>query len=214
MAAAPRCPRCGGSVRAPGLWSSTWTCVEHGSVAPLHPPVPASGEALRMVAARAQVPLWLPWPLPSSWLVTGVQHAGDDAGGAVATVVACTGPHPLRLPGESHAAELLLVAEQPGVGLGARLAGLDDIDPGGTVASGPPHARLEALGHPCPLWSVPVPQDVAAYVGEAAGIWLWALLWPQRAGALLLEDLTLVDVRDPGHLLDVPVGALSPRLAG
>lgn len=182
-------------------------------MAPLYPPIPASADAVRHVARRAQVPVWLPWPLPTAWLVTGLRHAGDDAHGPVATVLACSGPNPLpTLPRSGHAADLLLVAEQPGVGLGARLAGLDHVDPGATVVTGPPHAKVHASGHPLPLWNVPVRPDLAAYVGEAAGVWLWALLWPHSAGALLLEDLSLVDARDPGHPLDPPVGALTPRL--
>ena len=30
----PTCPRCGGQLRAPGLWSSAWTCARHGTVHP------------------------------------------------------------------------------------------------------------------------------------------------------------------------------------
>jgi hypothetical protein len=52
----------------------------------------------------------------------------------------------------------------------------------------------------------------AAYVGEAAGVWLWALLWPVHAAAVLLEPFELIDARDPGLELNLPFGALSPRL--
>lgn len=213
MPGSPTCPRCDAVVRPPGLWSSDWTCPLHGAVAPLHPaPVP-SVEGLRKIAGQARVPVWLPWPLPSAWLVTGLRHAGDERSGPVATVLACSGPHPLRT-GETSpaAADLLLVAEQPGTGLGAHLAGLQDVDPGEAVSTGAPAAKVHARGHPTPLWHVPTPADSAAYVGEACGVWLWALLWPDSAGALLLEDLSLVDARESGPALDPPVGALSPRL--
>jgi hypothetical protein len=46
------------------------------------------------------------------------------------------------------------------------------------------------------------------------GLWLWAVLWPESAGFLLIDEFVLTDVRDAGHDIDVPFGALSPRLAG
>ena len=54
-------------------------------------PAPGDGR-LRASAAparpRSQVPVWLPWPLPLGWLVSGLQHAGDEHTGPVATVLA------------------------------------------------------------------------------------------------------------------------------
>ena len=38
--------------------------------------------------------------------------------------------------------------------------------------------------------------DVAAFVGEAKGLWLWALVWPASAGVLMYDSLTLLDLRD------------------
>ena len=64
-----------------------------------------------------------------------------------------------------------------------------------------------------PLWLVrDVPDDRCAYVGEALGHWLWIVLWPAPAGVLLMEHIALVDLGDPGLLLDFPVGVLSERL--
>lgn len=180
----------------------------HGPVAPLQPVVRPSSEVVLHVAARARVPQWLPWPLPTSWLVAGVAHAGDQRSGPRATALACTGPAPLGGPGE-----MLLVAEEPGVGLGARYAGIDGPDPGDIGDGRAPQAKVEASGHPTPLWLVPdSPDDRAVYVGEADGCWLWVVLWPASAGVLLVEDLRLVDLRDPGHPLDLPVGVLCDRL--
>jgi len=206
------CPRCSAQTRPPGLWSDGWTCPVHGRVSPLRPPVVGSDDVLRQVGATSGVPLWMPWPLPAGWLVSGVRTAGDDHSGTVATVLACSGPNPLPFGGVvDRQADLLLVAESPGVGLGAHLAGLNDVDPGAAVGVGSPHLKLTADGHDTPLWTLPV-DGLVAYVGEASGVWLWALVWPQSAGAVLLETFELVDLRDPGHLLDVPYGALSPRL--
>ena len=108
---------------------------------------------------------------------------------------------------------LLLVAEEPGVGLGARYAGLEDLDPGLTVA-GQPDAKVEAAGHPTALWRSRSADDRAAFVGEAMGVWLWAVLWPPAAELVLLEHVELHDVRHDAHAaLDLPVGAPTTRLA-
>lgn len=207
------CPRCGVVVRPPGIWSDTWTCPDHGGVAPLHPPTLATPEALAQTGHRSQVALWVPWPLPPGWLISGVRVAGDDHSGPVAVVMACSGPNPLAGGvTEPRSADLLLVAEQPGVGLGAHLAGLPDVDPGASVGVGAPHLKLVAAGQHTPLWAVGA-AGPAAYVGEAAGDWLWVLVWPQSAAAVLLEQFALRDLRDLGLLPELPPsGALSPRL--
>lgn len=214
------CPRCDAEVRGPGMWSDSWTCPEHGAVAPLHPGLVPSDEVLRQVAGRSQVPLWLPWPLPAGWLVSGVRYAGDEHTGPVATVLALSGPNPILLDtDDALAADLLVVAEQPGVGLASRLAGLDWIDPGGAIASATPATKIVAAGHETPMWSVTTERSdridldpVAAYVGEALGVWLWALTWPRAGAAVFMDGVELLDLRDPEHGYPVPFGALSPRL--
>jgi hypothetical protein len=172
----------------------------------------ASDEALRQLGQRSRVPVWLPWPLPLGWLVSGLQLAGDEHTGPVATVLACSGPNPLTVDVDDLSADMLLVAEQPGVGLGAHLAGLDGLDPGDRVATGAPNVKLVAAGHDTPLWALDV-DGAAAFVGEAAGVWLWAIAWPGTAAAVMLEQFELRDASDPGNLLELPYGALSPRLA-
>jgi hypothetical protein len=111
---------------------------------------------------------------------------------------------------------MLVVAEQPGVGLATRLAGVGDVDPGpaltAAMSASSPHASVDAEGHAVPLWSLEGATDRAAYVGEAASVWLWLVVLPAAAGALALDGLRLVDLRDPGHPLDVPAGALTPLL--
>ena len=177
---------------------------------PLQPVARPGSEGLDHVRFQARVPVWLPWPLPTAWLVTGFAHAGDDRSGAVATVVGCSGPAPLGGP-----ADLILVAESPGVGLGARLAGLPGPDPGVGFDDGPPHAKLDAAGHPTPLWSIDTGVaglDNAVYVGEAKGAWIWVILWPSAAGVLLVENLGLDDLVERAESIDVPYGALMPRL--
>lgn len=226
---------------------STWRCPQCGPVSPLHvaehigPEIVAStverittnvstDQAEFRVRGRADhdrvepttspVPLWCPWPLPSAWTMTGVGWAGDDHGGVRATAVACSGPAPLG----GGPADLVLVAEEPGVGLGARLAGTRGIDPGpgltdALTEAGPGHAeritpaKIMAGGHPTPLWPVKSPTDRSAYAGEARGIWLYAIAWPASAGHLLAEDVVLHDLAEwtPPELV---YGAPSPYLHG
>ncbi len=209
MKVGPHCPRCGSGLQSPGLWSSSWQCERHGPVHPLQHAGPPSIEALQHITATSAVPVWLPWPLPKGWLMTGACHAGDERTGARATVVACSGPSPL-----GGVADVLLVAEEPGVGLGAWLAGAEVLEPGNEIVGAlAPHAKLHAAGHPTAMWTMPGASDRAVYVGEALGCWLWIVLWPESAGFLLIDDFVLTDMRDAGHDLDLPFGALSPRLA-
>ncbi|WP_328319485.1 DUF6758 family protein [Streptomyces sp. NBC_00388] len=209
MRGEPSCPKCGGRVRAPGLFADAWQCDAHGVVHPLQPATPPGVEALEVVAHRARVPVWMPWPLPIGWLFTGVVSAGDERSGGRATAVACSGPGPLEGPGE-----LLLVAEELGVGLGARYAGVEGPDPASYIDVGkPPQAKVLAAGRPTPLWRVESPDDRAVFAGEACGLWLWAILWPEQSGLLMYDELVLTDLREVGAEVELlPCGALSPRL--
>ncbi|MBL7501374.1 DUF6758 family protein [Frankia nepalensis] len=189
MTSASACPRCLGRLRPPDLWSDQWRCDEHGDVSPWHEATVAPEEALRALAGTATVPVWVPSPMPVHWYVGGVGWAGDDRAGARSSALATAGPSPVGGP-----ADMLLVAEAPGTGLGSRLAGLPGPDPEQLDAL--PEAKVEAAGHPTALWPVASPPDRAAFVGEAGGVWLWLLLWPADAALLLLEHLVLEDLRD------------------
>jgi hypothetical protein len=194
-------------LRAPGLWSSAWECPRHGGVHPYTVLSHLGPDAVQHVVDRAGVPLWLPEGLPHGWLCCGIGYAGDERTGARATVTGMAGPNPL-----GGGAELLIVAEEPGVGLGARHAGLSEPDPGAGFDAGPPHAKVFAASHPTALWSVPGADDRAVFVGEAKGQWLWAVVWPASAGVLMYEEVTLSDARDRTTLLDLEFGTPSPRL--
>lgn len=194
-------------MRPPDAWSSAWLCDSHGQVYPWQPFDSPSQGSLRKLQGAARVPIWLPWPLPDRWLVTGYARAGHVGTGAVACAVACSGPAPLGGP-----ADMVILAEELGVGAGARYAGLSGSDPGSGFDAGPPHAKVHAYGHPLPLWSVDAGPDRAVFAGEALGCWLWIVLWPVEAAILLLEPLILADLRETRQALDIPYGALSPRL--
>lgn len=197
---------------------SDWRCDACGPVFPLHVPPSVNLEILENVVARAAaapvpVPVWCPWPLPSGWTVTGVGWAGDERSGIRATVLACSGPAPVS----GGPADILLVAEEPGVGLGNRFAGLPGPDAGELLSSAMEdtgaHAKVKAAGWPVPLWSVGDVEDRSAYVGEAKGLWLYAVSWPADAGYLFAEDVILHDLTEwlPPELV---FGAPSPYLHG
>ncbi len=206
----PSCPRCGRRVRPPSLWTSAWQCAAHGPVAPLQPIRQPGETPLDLLLDAAQVPVWLPWPLPVGWVVTGFAHAGDERSGALGIAVALSGPAPLGGVGE-----MVLVAEDPGIGLGARLAGLLGPDPGAGFDKGPPELRVRHDGHDIPMWSVDTGGErTAVYAGEAYASWVWLVLSPADAGVLTCELSGLRDLRDrvDGVSLPPPFGAPSPFL--
>ena len=172
---------------------------------PLHVLPTASREAIEHVRAIAEVPFWIPSPLLPGWMITGVAYAGDDRSRARATALACSGPAPL-----GSVADMLLVAEEPGVGLGAGYAELP-VPTAAPDLSGPPVAKVHAANHPTALWSVPGPDDCCVVAGEAKGMWLWAILWPASAGYVLYEHVVLHDLTE-GVPPGLVVGAPSPYL--
>src|SRR5712672_1649345 len=176
MMKAPICPRCQGELSEPSAWHSAWQCARHGAVQPLRPAHVPSAEGLQALLKAAAVPVWLPWPIPLGWLVTGFTGAGDERSGTRGCVVALSGPSPVGGLGE-----MLVVSEEPGLGLGAGLAG-------------PAHALVQFGLHEFPLWSVESP-GAAVFLGEVLASWLWIMLWPDTAGTLLLETLSLRDLR-------------------
>lgn len=202
------CPRCDSTVREPSLWSSAYHCEQHGEVHPLRSALSPSPDGLDGVLRGTRVPVWLPWPLPQGWLVTGFAIAGDERTGTRGCSVALSGPNPIGGP-----AEMMLISEEPGVGLGARFAGLCGPDPGAQFASGQSSAVVRFGNHEFPLWHVDAPER-AAFAGEVSGNWLWIVLWPDTAGMLMVEPMEIRDLRDPGQELDLPFGAPSPQLPG
>ena len=95
-----------------------------------------SSEGLQAALRGAAVPMWLPWPLPAGWLVTGFATAGDERSGTRGGAVALSGPNPVGGPGE-----MLLISEELGVGMGARFAGLAGPDPGADFAARAPQMQ-------------------------------------------------------------------------
>jgi hypothetical protein len=201
----PVCPRCGAPLLAPTVMHERYECPRHGSVGPLHPPLLPGPEALTTLAADSDVPFWLPWPLPASWLFAGLQLVGGGREPIEAVTVGFTGHGMSEGP-----SDLVIVAEKPGTGLGARWAGALEPDPDLTTTR-PSTTKAKVGGWQTPLWSLDAPGR-AAFVGQAAGCWLWLVTWPDTAWPVLDEHLQLVDLRDTPTISDVPTGALLPRL--
>lgn len=175
---------------APGAYDSAWRCGEHGQTLPLSIFERVDGAAINHIRDNAEVPLWLPDPMPAGWLLCGLAAVGDSRSRLRATVAACRGPAPLGGHGE-----WLIIAEEPGIGLGAGYTG-GSLSPSPQGDDSPPAAKIGVRGHPMPLWTVPGTRaDRSAYVGEAAGVWFWLVSFPADAGYAVLEDLLVTDVR-------------------
>ena len=201
------CPRCGSELRAPTAWSSAWRCDLHGEIHPLAPARLPTEDGLQALVRHAQVPVWLPWPLPTGWLVSGFTGAGDERTGTRGSALALSGPNPLGGP-----AEMLIIAEEPGMGLGAGLAGLPGPDPGDGFPARQPNATVKVGNHDAPLWLVES-DGQAVFVGEVAANWLWLVLWPDTAGDPARRAAAAArPARLPTQELDVPFGAPVARL--
>lgn len=201
------CPRCGHVLVPPSVWSSEWQCPAHGDVPPVHRAPEPSADWLRHVCASSRVPVWVPWPLPEGWVISAVAPVGDDVRGVVAVASVLTGPSPLGGP-----AEMLIVAEEPGVGFATGVLRLDATEPGSAVHRSP-YTHVEVDDHPVPLWLVPDEKDDAVVVGERDMVWLWVAVRPASAGAILVDSLSFADARSLGEGVRVlPYGARSTWL--
>lgn len=209
MRVAPSCPRCGRALNVPRQ-SGDWRCEIHGAVLPLQLLPTADRAAVDLVRRTADVPLWVTVPLPARWTLAGLGWAGGTGTGVRATALAMRGPAPLG--GE---AEVVVVAEEPGVGLGSAYAGSPDGAAASLDLSGPAAAKVHVGRRPTALWAVPAPPDRCVVAGEAMGMWLWVVLWPAAAGYLLAAEMALHDLREsvpPDVLLGVVAAAPSLRL--
>ena len=168
-------------------------------------------------------PTYLPWPLGPGWQVADFAVVGGAT--PVATLTLVSGSTDLDGP-----VEVIVVAEEAGVGLGARCAGTIGADPGPEAGAGPPTARVRVGAQQVSLWPVSTwpsaggaPADTAAtapvapaeellwtrsvLVGEAEGRWLWLIFRPASAVLMLRDDWILRDVSALGpSLVELPFG--------
>src|SRR5690625_2778079 len=173
------CPRCAGPLREPSAWSARWTCAAAGEVGPAWVLREPLAQVVGGIVTTLAVPLWLPWPLSRGWVLGALVLAGDATTGVGGAGLVLSGPHPL-----GGAADWVLVAEEPGVGLGAGLAGLAEVDPGSAVV-GAPAAAITVSTHAVPLWQVHAATDRATYDREWEGCWMWTIFRPRDPGVPL-----------------------------
>jgi hypothetical protein len=154
-------------------------------------------------------PTYLPWPLGSGWRVSDFGVVSGD-GGANATVTVSSGTSELDGP-----VDVLIVAEEAGVGLGGRCAGLVGSDPGSDFGIGPPASRVRIRSQSVPLWPVSTAAsgelDRSVLAGEAEGRWLWVVLMPASAVLMFRDEWLLKDVSGSGpYLVDLPFAGPAP----
>lgn len=209
------CPRCPAPVAPMG--EGRWSCPEHGIVVPLRRPVASTYDHFAAHLLRSgRFPTYLPWPLGPGWTVSDFAAVTDDRR-AHATMTCVSGATQLDGP-----VDVVVVSEEPGTGLGARIAGVRGadgtarLDPGQEVGEGPPTVRVRVEQHPVGLWPVSVSTspgdwDRSVVVGEAGGRWLWLVLRPASAVLLLRDDWILRDVSRSGpQLVTLPFGGPAP----
>ncbi len=212
----PGCPRCPLGVTAvpgPVGGSPGWRCDEHGDVPPLWRPAEATyGGFVAHLQAAGGHPTWLPWPLGPAWTVSDHGRVGGGAEqDAVATLTCSSGASALDGP-----VDVLVVSEEPGVGLGARCSGLDEHAPSRELGEGRPVVRVLLEHQTVPLWQLSTAGataelDRSVLVGEASGRWLWMVLRPASAILLLREDWILRDAAALGPtLVEMSFGGARP----
>jgi hypothetical protein len=205
VALAASCPRCTTPLSGEG---AEFSCADHGNVVPLWRSATADYSTFADVMLRsAGMPTYLPWPMSPGWTIADFGCVAGPEGPALATVTTTVGAS--ALDGD---VEVTVVAEEPGVGLGARAAGTTRADPGGSVGVGPASVRLRVDSHPVPLWAVPSgdADDLLArsvFAGESGGRWLWLVMRPASAALLLRDEWLLADVGGFGpEAIEMPFG--------
>lgn len=206
MALQVTCPRCPTPLRQR---ADGWACRHHGAVLPLRrPAVAAYGSFVEHLRIAEGFPTYLPWPLSATWQVTDFAVVGE-AGHAQATLTCVAG----TTTRDGHV-EITVVAEETGIGLGARCAGLVHSDPGPQIHHALPGPRIRIDQQTLPLWPLTVEGaglERSVVAGEADGRWLWLVLRPASALLLLTEGWALTDLSQMGAaLLDVPFGGPAP----
>jgi hypothetical protein len=210
---APRCPRC---PRPVDRDDAVWACRDHGPVPPLWRPAEASYDAFVAHLERSRgFPTLLPWPLGPGWHVSSFGVVGEQEGGTHATVLVCSGTSALDGP-----VDVLIVSEEPGTGVGNRVARLPGDTPG-DLGADPPLARVRVEQVSVPMWPVStssapasahdVELDRFVLVGEERGRWLWLVIRPASAMLLLRDEWILRDASGLGPpLVEVAFGGPDP----
>lgn len=203
----PGCPRCAAPVTGA---DASWACVVHGPVSPLWTPAESTYDAFVAHLEKAgDFPTLLPWPMGAGWVVSDFALVAGPRG-TLGTLTCCSGTSALDGP-----VDVFVVTEEPGTGLGARVARLSGPDPV-DVGEGPPLTKVRIGSASVQLWAVSTSAadeefDRVVVAGEAAGRWLWMVLRPASAMLLLRDEWILRDVAGVGPpLVEMPFGGPRP----
>lgn len=201
------CPRC-----RERLVPADAPCPFHGSQPPLWRPEETAYEGFAAHLRQADgFPTYLPWPMVAGWRVSDFGVVAGLSGRPAATVTCST-----STTDADGRIDVMVVAEEAGVGLGGRCAGLPTADPGDGFGQGPPAVRVRIGSQGVPLWPVSTSGaagelDRSVVAGEAGGRWLWIVLLPASAVLLMKEEWVLRDVSQDGpHLVDLPIEGPGP----
>lgn len=211
----PGCPHCSGIVielpdEREGAVDERWSCPLHGPVPALWRTDAATYDDFAAHLDRAgRFPTYVPWPMAAGWQISDFAVVLDGRGPR-GTVTGCSGTSALDGP-----VDVLVVAEEPGTGLGGRVARLHDADPVG-LGEGPAVIRVRIDSASVPLWPVSTSSadeefDRTVLAGEAFGRWLWIVLRPASAILLMRDEWILRDVSGVGPtLVDMEFGGPLP----
>lgn len=153
-------------------------------------------------ATQSEVPAWVPWPMPSGWAVSGLGHGIDGA-----TVVACSGPALI-----DGVADIFVISEEPGGSFGPLAVGTTyaggELAPERQVAD----AHITVDDRRAPMWRIESAPDRDVLLGEAAGRWLWLVMFPDTTSLIVSDDFRLTALSDlVGELDLIPVTGLTSR---
>ncbi|MDN5855369.1 MAG: hypothetical protein L0K86_21490 [Actinomycetia bacterium] len=153
-------------------------------------------------ATESAVPAWVPWPMPKGWAVSGIGHGVDGA-----SIVACSGPDLL-----DDLADIFVICEEPGGSLGSSALGATHAGshraPDRQAADG--HITVD--DHRAPMWRIDSDTDRDVFLGEAAGRWLWLVMFPDTTSLIMSDDFRLRGLADlVGELDLVPLTGLTIR---
>ncbi len=201
------CPKCAVNL-ADEVDSSR--CPTHGVVVPFWRPEIADYDSFaELVRLGGEFAVYVPWPMSPGWQISDfgvVIDRSAERPTALATFTTTTGVSDL-----DGKVEVTLVAEEPGVGLGARCAHANQVDPGEQVRNGQALVHVRAGGHHVALWPVDTnhtsPLSAGVFIGEADGRWLWVIMRPASAALLLRDEWLLADVTGFGpEAIEMPFG--------
>ncbi|HSX67660.1 DUF6758 family protein [Nocardioides sp.] len=174
------------------------------------PPEASYTSLTEHLARTAGFPTYLPWPLEPGWRVADFGALGEP-GRPRATMIAVHGASP-----EDGGVAMTVIAEEPGSGLGAHVAGTVHSDPGADIGDRPADARVRVGTSTVPLWALSTHEvagdlDRSVLAGEAEGRWIWLVLRPASALLMLGSPWHFTDAAGIGApLVGLPFGGEPP----